>query len=98
MPVYAASSSFSDPVIYTTASAINFNTTVNKYEEYSQKIDKHVDQLEEDIDFFNRKREEMECTITSLINRINELEKNTDDLKTYISWLEHRVDEWEERK
>ncbi len=97
------STSTTSPTVYTTIgpTSISFayKNTEEKMKEYCDKVDQHVDKLEEDIEFFNTKREEQEQVIAVLrINnteynrRIEELEKEKMNLESYAHWLESRID------
>ena len=63
--------------------------------EYCDKVDQHVDKLEEDIEFLNEKRlshdELLEILVNANIerdNKIKALESSVAYLKTYTSHLE----------
>ena len=63
-----------------------------------EKLDQHVDQLEEDIDYFNNKLKQIdECALTSLDRaealeiKMDKLESTVEYLKNYINFLEQRI-------
>lgn len=69
-----------------------------------EHIDKHVDELEGDIDFFNKEREKQAKTIQELINAninqdkiINKLQADLDAQKLYTNWLESKIKELGEK-
>ena len=83
--LYAAISS---PVVY---------MTNNDMKEYIEKTDKHIDELEEDIDFLNKKREELECEVYLNKSQLDELKKDRDYLMTKISDLETKIGNLEDK-
>ena len=93
------STSATSPTIYTTIgpSSISFvqRDTEEKTKEYCDKVDQHVDKLEEDIEFLNEKRKSNEELIDQLIyqnsemdTKIKTLESSVTFLKNYTSHLE----------
>ena len=91
--------STTSPTIYTTVgpTSISFayENTEEKMREYCDKVDQHVDKLEEDIEFLNEKRKLNEEHIENLINqnlqkdtRIKVLEDTVTFLKGYTDHLE----------
>lgn len=100
-------------MVQMTASSINIgpSTTIssltdimrennNKVSESLKKVDQHVDQLEEDIEFFNKERIEQQLKIDSLVTKIcvqetviNNLKSEIDALKSYTGWLERNINE-----
>lgn len=87
---------------YAAVSSPSIGLYVKDYEkeckEMCDKVEQHIDQLEEDIQFFNDKREESENLIKFLHNsmasanaKITELEKEITGLKGYTSWLESEL-------
>ena len=65
--------------------------TEEKIKEYTDKVDQHVDQLEEDIQFFNEKREEDEKKIDDLIGQLANANFRLGEKDTQIKNLEHEV-------
>ena len=84
---------------------VSFENTEATVKEYTEKVDKHVDELEEDIDYFNQKLEQQQEQVVSLeekntINlnmnieqdkKIKALEDKIDLLENYTNYLEGRV-------
>lgn len=84
---------------------VTYDTSEEKMKEYTEKVDRHVDQLEEDIDYFNKELEQQQEQIVSLeekdttnlnINmeqnrKIKTLEDEVEFLKNYSSYLEGRI-------
>lgn len=93
-PLYAAVS----------APVISFSYASDETKEQVEKAEKHMDDLELDIDFLNNKRHEQEEFIEQLNARLVEAEaliKSLDDsvehLKGYTNWLETRITHLEEQ-
>lgn len=95
--------STTSPTVYTTVGPTSvsfiYKDTEEKMKEYCDKVDQHVDELEEDIEFLNTKREEQEQVIAAMqVNntdynkRIEELEKEKMNLESYVHWLETRIE------
>ena len=91
---------------YTSAPVyVSFENTEAKIKEYTEKVDKHVDELEEDIDYFNRTLEQQDAKVKSHENCINDnytinaeqdkkikaLEDKIDLLENYTNYLDGRV-------
>ena len=57
----------------------------NDLKEYTEKTDKHVDELDADIEFLNNKRSEMEEYISNLEKRVSDLQLAIDALNLKIS-------------
>lgn len=111
MPPYTTNSSYisSYPNVYTTTATstvssptiyLSYESTEEKIKEYTEKTDKHVDELEADIEFLNKERQDMNdklifqaTTIYDLTNRIKELEDTCKSLKTFVNYLETRMEE-----
>lgn len=113
MPPKASFSSYvpfkavSSPTTVCTESATVYttNTIDDKIRDYEEKLDKHVDELEEDIEFLDNMRIEQADTIADLNNRlryandklntqetlINNLRIEVDQFKGIIRWLEANV-------
>lgn len=81
-----------------------YSDTEEKMKEYCDKVDQHVDALEEDIEFLNEKRKSNEERIEQLINQnteqdttIKELTARIGDLQGYINYLVDRINILEEK-
>lgn len=96
------------PTIYTTVGptsiSLAYEDTQEKVKEYCDKVDKHVDELEEDIEFLNEKRQSNEERLEQLINQniwqdttIKELTARIGDLQGYINYLVDRISILEEK-
>lgn len=95
------STSTSAPTIYTTSGptiTLAYENTQEKVKEYCDKVDQHVDELEEDIEFLNEKRKSNEERLEQLINQnieqdttIKELTARIGDLQGYINYLVDRI-------
>ena len=59
------------------------DSSINSYlvKKYTEKTDKHVDELEEDIEFLNQERGLHLEWINTLMKRVNDLEKKVADLE-----------------
>lgn len=99
--------------LYTSGTIANNNlyTTVSyldreeKFKEYTEKVDRHVDQLEEDIEFLNNEREQLKLDIARLEHglylaneQIKSLEADREFLKGFTNYLEDRISKLEENK
>lgn len=100
----ATTSTISNP-LYTAVSApiTTFSYASDKTKEQVEKAEKHMDDLELDIEFLNEKRHEQEQLIENLNVRLTEAEDlikalndTVDGLKGYTNWLEARVIKLEE--
>lgn len=100
--------STTSPTVYTTIGptpiSFTYENTEEKIKEYCDKVDQHVDKLEEDIEFLNNKRQMNEEHIVRLINqniqkdtKIKELEDSITFLKGYTSHLEGLIHVLEEK-
>ena len=99
--------STTSPTVYTTSGpTISFigENTEEKMKEYCDKVDQHVDKLEEDIEFLNNQRISHDQVIESLIhaniekdNKIKDLTDNIESLKGYVSYIVDRLDLLEEK-
>lgn len=65
---------------------------------YMEKVDEHVDKLEEDIEFLNEERLNHKNLIDSLFGTIHDyhteidtLKKELEDMKSYTKWLENKI-------
>lgn len=93
-PLYAALS----------APVVTFSSTSDKTQEQIGKAEKHMDDLELDIDFLNEKRKQQEEVIKELITKLAEtdasiksLTDTVNSLNSYTNWLETRIVRLEER-
>jgi len=86
-PFYA-STTFTPNTIYMSNSNID-----EKISEYTEKVDKHVDQLEEDIEFLNNEREDQSQAIVDLINDNVEKERRISNLELKVNHLESLLSE-----
>ena len=106
-----------DPSYTTTTTAIPTYTTydstplytlmtgnIDEYKQALEKADRHMDRLEEDIQFLNDKREAQEAIIANLLARLEEAESKIVDLtdlldttKSYAEWVENRLEQVEKR-
>ena len=75
-----------------------YENTQEKVKEYCDKVDQHVDELEEDIEFLNEKRRSNEERLEQLINQnsekdtaIKELTAEVNDLRGYVNYLVDRI-------
>ena len=102
------STSTTSPTVYTTIgpTSISFvhEDTKEKMKEYCDKVDQHVDKLEEDIEFLNNQRISHDQVIESLIhaniekdNKIKDLTDTIESLKGYVSYIADRLDLLEEK-
>ena len=98
MPTYEYDLNSIAPV-YTTYNSINsigamsskFDNVDEKIKGYEEKLDKHVEQLEEDIQFFNEERLKQEEAIKALINAGAEKDKKIKNLEDICNYLESRL-------
>ena len=90
------------PTVYTTVgpASISFayNNTEEKMKEYCDKVDQHVDKLEEDIDFLNNQRISHDQLIETLVhaniekdNKIKDLTDTIESLRGYVNYIEDRI-------
>ena len=75
-----------------------YENTQEKVKEYCDKVDQHVDELEEDIEIINEKRRSNEERLEQLINQnsekdtaIKELTAEVNDLRGYVNYLVDRI-------
>ena len=71
---------------------VTFTDKTEKVKEEVEKVNKHVDELEEDIVFFNETREQMIARIITLENENNELKSQMKDAINAINYLSNRID------
>ena len=102
----STSTSTTSPTVYTTIGptsiSFTYENTEEKMKEYCDKVDQHVDKLEEDIEFFNNKRLTIEEHVEYLINqniqkdtKIKELEDTITNLKSFINFLDNKINDLE---
>lgn len=109
-PVYwkptTATSTTNAPTTAVNISAINMKpntitwttTTNNKeQEEYVEKLEKHIDELEEDIEYFNKQLQEKDEIINNILSKNHELETNTANMDSHITYLEARLKALEDK-
>ena len=77
------STTFTPNAIYMSNQSID-----DTIKEATEKVDKHVDQLEEDIEFFNKEREEHAKAIAHLLNDSLKKDKDIADLQMKVNGLE----------
>lgn len=77
----------------------NLTWTVNEgvEKEYVEKLEKHIDELEEDIEYFNGQLQEKDVMIHDLIGKKDELEKDMSDMNCHILYLEGRLKALEDK-
>ena len=82
-----------------TMSPSNLTWTVNEgvEKEYVEKLEKHIDELEEDIEYFNNKLEEKDATIYTLQHQVTELDKANKTFEAHITYLEGRLQSLEDK-
>ena len=107
--ISTTSTSTVSPTVYTTLgpNSISFTyaNTEEKMKEYCDKVDQHVDKLEEDIEFLNDKRISHDQLIDTLIhvniekdNKIKDLTNAIETLKGYVNYIENRLNLLEEKR
>lgn len=82
-----------------TMSPSNLTWTVGQgvEKEYVEKLEKHIDELEEDIEYFNNKLEEKDATIYTLQHQVTELDKANKTFEAHITYLEGRLQSLEDK-
>ena len=77
----------------------NITWTVNQgvEKEYVEKLEKHIDELEEDIEYFNEQLKEKDGMIHHLLDKKNELEKNISDMNSHVIYIEARLQALEDK-
>lgn len=98
----STSTSTAIPTVYTTSGptiSFTYEDTEEKMKEYCDKVDQHVDKLEEDIEFLNERRTANEAQIEFLVQqniekdtKIKELTLELHDIKGYANYLVSRID------
>ena len=103
------STSTTSPTVYTTVGpttiSFAYENTQEKMKEYCDKVDQHVDKLEEDIEFLNNQRISHDQLIETLIhaniekeNKIKDLTDAIESLKGYVNYIVDRLDLLEEKQ
>lgn len=103
-----ATTSTSSPTVYTTLGpasiSFTYEDTKEKMKEYCDKVDQHVDKLEEDIEFLNNQRISHDQLIETLVhaniekdNKIKNLTDTIESLKGYVNYIVDRLDLLEEK-
>lgn len=96
------------PTVYTTVGptsiSFSYENTEETVKEYCDKVDQHVDKLEEDIDFLNNQRISHDQLIETLVhaniekdNKIKDLTDAIESLKGYVNYIVGRLDLLEEK-
>lgn len=82
-----------------TMSPTNITWTVGQgvEKEYIEKLEKHIDELEEDIEYFNNELQEKNDMIYNLLDKKDELEKDMSDMNCHIIYLEGRLKALEDK-
>lgn len=82
-----------------TMSPTNITWTVDQgvEKEYVEKLEKHIDELEEDIEYFNGQLQEKDTMIHDLLDKKDELEKDMSDMNCHIIYLEGRLKALEDK-
>lgn len=60
-------------------------------------IDKHVDELEQDLDYLNEQRQELEKTVLDLNEHIAAQDDIIDDLQAKLEYAKKQIEELQER-
>ena len=68
-------------------------TTDEKIKEYTDKTDKHIDELEQDIEFLNTEREKTNVLLKDYEDKINCFKICIDYMQTKIAELEDKLNE-----
>ena len=92
--VYSSTAYTGSPAALT----VNFTSVNEKIKEAEERIDRHVDQLEEDIEYFNNKLKEFadkleyeEAINVEQSTKIKDLENQVSLLDGHINYLEGRI-------
>lgn len=80
-----------------TPNNITWTYSNKEQEEYIEKLEKHIDELEEDIEYFNGQLQEKDVMIHDLIGKKDELEKDMSDMNCHIIYLEGRLKALEDK-
>ena len=82
-----------------TMSPSNLTWTVGQgvEKEYVEKLEKHIDELEEDIEYFNNELEEKNTVIYTLQHQVTELDKAKKTTEMHITYLEGRLKALEDK-
>ena len=84
--------------MYTTVSYIDDE---RKFKEYVEKVDRHVDQLEEDIAFLNDEREQLKLDVARLeadLSLANDRIKALEDMKGFVNYLADKIKNLEDNR
>lgn len=73
-----------------------YNGTTQQ-EEYIEKLEKHIDELEEDIEYFNKQLQEKDDKIEYLMDRVDKLETDSATINSHRIYLESRMQILEDR-
>lgn len=85
---------------FTNSFNITPNTITWAYDnnkEYIEKLEKHIDELEEDIEYFNKQLEEKNEHINTLESTVEALKNKSTNMDMHITYLEGRLKALEER-
>lgn len=87
------------PITSVTMSPSNLTWTVGQgvEKEYVEKLEKHIDELEEDIEYFNEQLKEKDAMIRNLLDKTDELKKDMSDMNCHIIYLEGRLKALEDK-
>lgn len=75
----------------------NITATCNGKDEYIEKLEKHIDELEEDIEYFNKQLQEKDDKIEYLMHRVDQLESDSANMNSRLIYLESRLISLEDR-
>lgn len=74
-----------------TPSNITMTYNGKEQEEYIEKLEKHIDELEEDIEYFNKQLQEKDDKIEYLMDRVDKLEADSATINSHRIYLESRM-------
>ena len=60
-------------------------------DEYIEKLEKHIDELEEDIEYFNKQLQEKDDKIEYLMHLVDQLESDSANMNSRLIYLESRI-------
>ena len=60
-------------------------------DEYIEKLEKHIDELEEDIEYFNKQLQEKDDKIEYLMHQVDQLESDSANMNSRLIYLESRL-------
>ena len=69
----------------------NITATYNDKDEYIEKLEKHIDELEEDIEYFNKQLQEKDDKIEYLMHQVDQLESDSANMNSRLIYLESRI-------